>query len=83
VLVQANIGKIVAYLWAICGVVGSEVTFFNELIEFGRRNPDHAGVPQILAVFDSMPSATGLTLGYYQAIFTSPWAPHADLVLIS
>ena len=48
VLVQSNIGKVMAYLWVICNEFIDNEQFFRRFIQFGVDHKDHVGVQNIL-----------------------------------
>ena len=78
-LIQANAGKICAYLWAIANVTGGNESFFEKLIQFGFENQQLPEVQELLPEIWNVRWRGSEDDRCYEVLFSSPWASHSDI----
>ena len=80
VLIQANAPKASAFLWAISGALDEDLRFFQRLVDFGTENKHLTEVQQVLPAIQNLDLNRNVaTESCYCAIYSSPWAAHADV----
>ena len=61
-------------------IFSQRASYFDELLDFGNRHKDHAGVQELLPLIESL-NIKGVmkNVDFYDVIYSSPWASHVDI----